>query len=92
MLLPLRSVLRREELPQRRALCSGDTTKTFKHLFGGDRLSSIGLSDRFQELRLQLRRNVKGFVSFASKDRDDGTLGQGIAFHDNLSVYDCSSG
>ena len=47
--------LRREELPQRRALCSGDTTKTFEHLFGGDRLSSIGLGDRFQELRLKFR-------------------------------------
>ena len=45
MLLPLRVVLQREALPQRRALYSGDTTKAFKHLFGGDRLSSIGLSD-----------------------------------------------
>ncbi len=45
MLPPLRVVLQREALPQRRALYSGDTTKTFKHLFGGDRLSSISLSD-----------------------------------------------
>jgi hypothetical protein len=45
MLPPLRVVLLREALPQRRAPYSGDTTKTFKHLFGGDRLSSIGLSD-----------------------------------------------
>ena len=45
ILPPLRVVLQREALPQRRALYSGDTTKTFKHLFGGDRLSSIGLSD-----------------------------------------------
>ena len=86
MLLPLRSVLRREELPQRRAHCSSDTTKTFEHLFGGDRLSSIGLSDRFQEFRLKFRRNFKGFVRFASKNRDDGTFGQGIPFHDDLSA------
>jgi hypothetical protein len=45
MLPPLRVVLQREALPQHRALYSGNTTKTFKHLFGGDRLSSIGLSD-----------------------------------------------
>lgn len=92
MLLPLRSVLRREELPQRPALCSGDTTKTFDHFFDGDRLSSIGLSDRFQELRLKFRRNFKGFVRFASKNCDNRAFGQGIPFHDDLSAYDCSSG
>ena|GEM_PF-5036004 len=92
MLLPLRVVSQRGELPQCRALYSGDTTKTFKHLFGGDRLASIGLSDRFQELRLKFRRNFKGFVRFASKNCDDGTFGQGIPYYDDLSAYDCSSG
>ena len=92
MLLPLRVVLQREALPQRRAPYSGDTTKTLKHLFGGDCLSSIGLSDRLQKLRLKFGRNLKGFIRFASKNCDDGTFGQGIPFHDDLSAYDCSSG
>jgi hypothetical protein len=92
MLLPLRVVLQREELPQRRALYSGDTTKTFKHLFGGDHFASISLSDRLQEYRLKLRRDFKGFVRFASKNCDDGTFGQRIPYHDDFSAYDCSSG
>jgi len=92
MLLPLRSVLRREGLPQRRALCSGDSTQTFKNFFSGDRFSSLGLSDRLQEFRLKFSRNFKGFVRFASKNGDDGTFGQGISFHDDLSAYDSSSG
>ena len=45
-----------------------------------------------QELRLQLRRNLKRFVGFASNDSDNGALGQGIPFDDDLSVYHCSCG
>ena len=91
MLPPLRVALQREELPQRQALYSGDTTKTFKYLFGGNRLVSIGLSDRLQEFRLEFGRNFKCFVSFASKNCDDGTFGQGVSCHDDLSTYDCSN-
>ena len=76
--------------PQRRALCSGDTPETFKEFIRGDRLSSVGLGDRFQELRLKFRRDLKGFFRFASNDRHDGTLGQGISLHDDLSAYDDS--
>ena len=79
-------------LHQRRALCSGDTAKTLKDLFSGDRFSSLGLSDRFQKLRLKLWRNFKGFVGVAREDRDHGAFRQWIAFHDNLAVYDCSGG
>lgn len=84
--------MQREALPRRRARHLGDTTKTLEHLFGGDCLSSIGLSDRLQKFRLEFRRNLKGFVRFASENCDDRTFGQGIAFHDDLSTYDGSSG
>jgi len=84
--------MRREGLPQRRALSSGDSAKTFKNFVSGDCFSSLGLSDRFQELRLKFRRNFKCFVRFASKDGDDRTFGQGIPFHDDHSAYDRSSG
>jgi len=72
--------------------CSSYTAKTFKHFISGDRLSSIGLRDRFQELRLKFRWNFKGFIRVTSKDRNDGALWQGIPFHDDLSAYDRSGG
>jgi hypothetical protein len=82
--------LRPEESPQRRPLCSGDTAKTFEHFIRGDHLSSVGLGDRFQEVCLKFGWNLEGLVRFARKDSDDGTLGQGITLHDDLSTYDGS--
>jgi hypothetical protein len=71
---------------------SGDPAKTFKKFLSGDCFSPLGLSDRFQELRLEFRWNLKGLVRFASKDGDDRTFWQGIPFHDDLSVYNGASG
>ena len=47
-------------------------------------------SHRFLELRLEFRRNLEGFVRFTGKNSHDGTFGQGIPLHDDLSAYDSS--
>ncbi len=67
-----------------------DTAQALDQFIRRDRLSPLGLGDRFQELRLELRRNLECFIRFARKDGDDGALGQGIPLDDYLSAYDGS--
>jgi hypothetical protein len=66
------------------------TAKTFEQFIRSDRFASVGLGDRLQELRLKFRRDLKGVVRFARKNSDDGTLGQRIPIHDDLSTDDDS--
>ena len=64
--------------------------KRAQDLFGRNRFTAIGLCDRFEELCLCRRIELEGFVAFASENRDDGTVWQGLSVDNDLPGNDPS--
>lgn len=63
----------------------------FQKLPGVNTLSSLDLTDGFEEKRLFFRRQLEGVVlAFRSKDRHLGTVCQRLTFDDDLSIDNCT--